>query len=96
MLDLSSVGLGDDQLIAVLADRRLVPCEEIRRWRLRDARMRDRGAQHLAARLTEVETLELVNNEIGFEGGDLLRESLSRWFSHHMQSYALTCLNKDI
>lgn len=68
MLDLSSVGLGDDQLIALLADRSLVPCEEIRRWRLRDARMRDRGAMQLAKLLTEVEDLDLVNNEIGLEG----------------------------
>lgn len=36
-------------------DSELVPWTQIRRWRLRDARMRDRGAQHLAKILQDVE-----------------------------------------
>eukprot|EP00913_Durusdinium_trenchii_P019236 g18078.t1 len=46
VLDLCSCGLGDDQLVAVFADPELIPWRHIRRWRLRDARMRDRGALH--------------------------------------------------
>lgn len=76
VLDLCSCGLGDDQLVAVFADSELVPWPQIRRWRLRDARMRDRGAQHLAKILKEVEALDLTKNEIGFLGARSLADAL--------------------
>lgn len=97
VLDLCSCGLGDDQLVAVFADPELIPWRHIRRWRLRDARMRDRGALHLSKLLTEVEALDLVNNEIGVAGARGLADALGRRSYEQLQRLDLSAnsLNDD-
>ncbi|CAJ1402618.1 unnamed protein product [Effrenium voratum] len=79
VFDFCSSGVGDDQLVAIFSDGGLVPWDRIRRWRLRDARMRHLGAQHLAKRLNEeVEAIDLAKNEIGFAGALRLSSAFLR------------------
>jgi len=75
VFDLRGAGLGDDQLLAVFADSNLCPATQIRRWRLHDVRMRDRGVKRLSELLDEeVEAIDLANNELGHVGiGHLAR-----------------------
>ncbi|CAE7949319.1 LRRC74A, partial [Symbiodinium sp. KB8] len=75
VFDLRGAGLGDDQLLAVFADSNLCPAAQIRRWRLHDVRMRDRGVKRLSELLDEeVEAIDLANNELGHVGmGHLAR-----------------------
>jgi len=72
-VELSSQGLGDLQLEALLCDDMLLPVARLRRWRLRDTRLSSMGCAALAAKLPEhTEMLNLAVNDIGLRGVEAL------------------------
>lgn len=78
-IDLSGLGVGDMQLQALLCDNGLFPAEQLRRWRLRDARLTSAGAAAVAATLTaRTELLDLSRNDIGARGAEHISDTMLR------------------
>merc|ERR1719506_1562130 len=74
-LDFSGLGLGDDQLLALLCDSDLVPSSKILRWSVKDNRMSCSGCVGLAAKLNPrmLEILDITHNHVGMKGMEAFR-----------------------
>lgn len=90
-LDLSSQGLGDLQLEALLEDDSLMRYDRIFRWRLRDARLTAAGAAALAPKLPpHSQVLDLSVNDIGLRGVEALSRMMLAGGLEHLRRLDLS------